>query len=77
MTRITIELNNEQEKKMLLKFLKDSKIPYQNEENPSPSGDKWFLDKGNIRILEEGIQDEKEGRVRRIEDPNNPWESIM
>ena len=62
---------------MLLKFLDAVGIPYSNAQNPSPSGDKWFLESGNIELLEKGIADIKAGRVTRIKDANNIWESIL
>lgn len=45
--------------------------------NPSPSVDKWFLESGNIGLIEKGIADIKAGRVTEIKDVNNIWESIL
>lgn len=77
MTRITIDLISEKKKKQLLKLLEDLNIPYLSEDNPSPSGDSRFMDHDNIEILAKGISDERSGRISRIRDPNNPWESIL
>ncbi|WP_236979972.1 DUF2683 family protein [Membranihabitans maritimus] len=77
MERITIELNSKKKTQMLLKFLEELNIPYSSENNPSPSGDRWFSDPENVNILEKGIADEKAGRVSRIKDVNNLWESIL
>ena len=62
---------------MLLKILDAVGIPYSDEQNPSPSGDKWFLESGNTKLVEKGIADIKAGRVTRIKDVNNIWESIL
>lgn len=77
MERITIELKSKSKREMLLKILDAVGIPYSNVQNPSPSGDKWFLESGNIELLERGIADIKAGRVSRIKDPKNVWESIL
>jgi len=77
MERITIELRSKSKREMLLKILDAVGIPYANARNPSPSGDKWFLESGNIELLEKGIADVEAGRVTRIKDVNNIWESIL
>lgn len=77
MERITIELKSKSKRDMLLKILDAVGIPYSNEKNPSPSGDRWFLESKNIELLEKGIADVKAGRVSRVEDVNNIWESIL
>lgn len=70
MERITIELDSKKKMQRLLKFLEELDIPFTSGPNPSPSGDRWFLDSGNIKTLEKGIADEKAERVSRIEDVN-------
>jgi hypothetical protein len=47
--------------------IKSKKKP-KNPSNPSPSGDTWFDDPENLRIVNEGIRDVKEGNVVRLED---------
>lgn len=77
MERITIELENKMKMQKLLKFLEELDIPFASGSNPSPSGDRWFLDSENIKALEKGINEEKAGCVTRIKDVNNVWESIL
>jgi hypothetical protein len=38
-------------------------IPYVEERNPSPSGDKWFLKPKNISAIEKSIADDKGGKT--------------
>ncbi|WP_353135738.1 DUF2683 family protein [Pseudopedobacter sp.] len=75
MQKITIEIKSKSE--MLLKILDAVGIPYSDAENPSPGGDKWFLDPENIKTLKKGIEDTKAGRVTSIKDVDNIWESIL
>lgn len=77
MERITIELRSKSKREMLLKILDAVGIPYSDQQNPSPSGDKWFLESGNTGLIEKGIADIKAGRVTEIKDVNNIWESIL
>lgn len=77
MERITIELKSRSKREMLLKILDAVGIPYSDQRNPSPSGDKWFLESGNIELLDKGIADLKAGKVDEIKDVNNLWESIL
>jgi len=77
MERITIELKSKNKREMLLKILDAVGIPYSAQENPSPSGDKWFLESGNTQMIERGIADIKAGRVTKINDVDNIWESIL
>ena len=44
-------------------------------ENPSPSGDKWFLIPENIEIIIEGLESGLEGKFRVV-NPKNIWEGI-
>jgi len=76
MEKIIIELTGKDKLDKLLKILEELDISYTCDSNPSPSGDRWFLDSENIDILEKGIDDEKTGRVSSIKDVNNIWESI-
>lgn len=46
-------------------------------ENPSPGNDPWFDDPKNIEIVNRGIEDVKAGKVTKIKDPKNIWESIL
>ncbi|MGV3763827.1 hypothetical protein [Parapedobacter sp.] len=62
---------------MLLKILDAVGIPYSAQGNPSPSGDKWFLESGNLQLMERGIADIKAGRITEIKDVDNIWESIL
>ncbi|MFD1630923.1 hypothetical protein [Pseudopedobacter beijingensis] len=77
MQKITIEIKSKSKREMLLKILDAVGIPYSDVENPSSSGDKWFLDSENIKTLKKGIEDAKEGSVIRIKDINNIWGSIL
>ncbi|MGK6350329.1 hypothetical protein [Parapedobacter sp. DT-150] len=84
MTTLRVEIKNKQSEKVVLAVLKALDLRYQVEngasataENPSPSGDKWFLDPENMALVEKGIADVKAGRVTRIEDVKKLWESIL
>ena len=77
MERITIELKSKSKREMLLKILDAVGIPYSDQQNPSPSGDKWFLESDNVRLIDKGIADIKAGRVTKIKDVDNIWESIL
>ncbi|KAA6348994.1 hypothetical protein EZS27_003594 [termite gut metagenome] len=46
-------------------------------ENPSPSGDTWFDDPENMASVMRGMADIKAGRVTKIEDAKNIWQSIL
>lgn len=63
MERITIELKSKRKKETLTKILDALKIPYVENKNPSPSGDKWFLEPENIAEIEKGLADVKAGRA--------------
>jgi len=41
-------------------------------DNPSPSGDPWFDDPRNIAILDEAIQDSKEGKGKCVTVEESP-----
>ena len=77
MERITIELKSKGKRDMLLKILDAVGIPYVAQQNPSSRGDKWFLESGNIQLIEKGIADIKAGRVTEIKDVDHLWESIL
>ncbi len=77
MERITIELKSKSKRDMLVKILDAIGVPYDDGKNPSPSGDKWFLDSQNISLLKKGIADANAGEVIRVKDAGNIWESIL
>lgn len=71
MTTLRVEISNKKSEKVVLAVLKALDLRYQVEdkaftttENPSPSGDKWFLDPENIAMIEKGIADIKAGRAK-------------
>ena len=43
---------------------KASSITIDVVENPSPSGDEWFLDEENLKTVDEGIAEMKHGKCR-------------
>ena len=77
MERIIIELKNKDKLQMLIGILNAIGIPFKKVENPSPSGDKWFLEKGNVEIIEKGIKELQSGKTTPIKDVQNIWESIL
>lgn len=44
-----------------------SEVIYANP-NPSPSGDEWFEDPENVKIVKEGIASYKAGKVKKFDD---------
>ncbi len=68
MERITIEPKSKSKRDMLVKILDAVGIPYSDVKNPSPSGDKWFLDRDNISLVKKGMSDIKNGRISRMDD---------
>jgi hypothetical protein len=61
-------------------FAKAFNVPFltaNDEQNPSPSEDEWFLEPNNLKQVEAGVADIKAGRTTRIKDAKNIWESIL
>lgn len=77
MERITIELKSKKKLELVAKILDALDIPYIDQPNPSPSGDKWFLDSDNLKIMNKGLTSAKAGHLTIIKDVNNIWESIL
>ncbi len=50
--------------KSLKKFIETIAVEVEVRENPSPSGDTWFDDPGNIASVKRGIADMKSGKSR-------------
>lgn len=63
MGRITIELKSKSKRETLTKILDALEIPYVEDRNPSPSGDKFFLEPGNIVAIERSVADVKAGKA--------------
>lgn len=65
MEKITIELTSKSKRELLIRILDALNITYSKGDNPSPSGDRWFLDSKNIAEVEKGIADIKAGKVKK------------
>ncbi|WP_257666832.1 hypothetical protein [Parapedobacter tibetensis] len=71
MTTPRVEIDYKKSEKAVLAVLKALGVRYQVEEeesataeNPSPSGDKWFLDPENMAKVKAGIADVEAGRTK-------------
>ncbi len=77
MERITIELKSKKKLETVTKILEALNISYVEKKNPSPSGDRWFLDQDNLAELDKGLKSLKRGKITKIKDPSNIWSSIL
>ena len=65
---------NKEQTRALKAFAKALKIKYVSDENPSPSGDEWFLNPRNIAAVEKGMADNE---LKRVADAKNIWTGIL
>lgn len=81
MTTLRVHIEDKKSEKAVLAVFEALGLTYQVEDtsknNPSPSDDPWFLNPDNVAIVEKGKADAEAGRVTRVKDVNNIWESIL
>ncbi|GAA4780526.1 hypothetical protein GCM10023231_04510 [Olivibacter ginsenosidimutans] len=67
MTTLTVHIKNKKLEKAVKAVLDALGLSYQEEkssnQNPSPSGDTWFLDPENLAQLDKGIAEIKAGKA--------------
>ena len=71
METLIVEPQNRKQLTAIKAFLKALNVVFKEGDkslNPSPSGDKWFLDPRNIAIVEKGIAGAKAGNTVPLTD---------
>ena len=74
METLIMQPENIEQIKALKAFARALKIKFISNNNPSPSGDIWFLNPRNIEEIENGIADKE---VTQIADVKNIWPDIL
>lgn len=71
METLIVKPKNRKQLTAIKAFLKALDVSFRKDDekslpNPSPSGDKWFLDPKNIEEVEKGMADVKAGRFTHV-----------